>query len=64
MCGWVISRKENESESESERKMEIRNRFDGIQLNEYREFATVPFIDEIFTNIETICSSKKKWPDL
>lgn len=39
-----------------ERKTKKRppNKFDGIQLNEYRVFATVPFIDKILTNIETI----------
>lgn len=37
-----------------ERRTENPNKFDGIQLNEYRVFATVPFIDKIFTNIETI----------
>ena len=75
MDGWAEKRakteqriKEFRKERKKERNTKDRppNKFDGIQLSEYRIFATVPFIDKTFMNITKpfINREEKKLPDL
>lgn len=49
-----MNSKKNEGKMERKTKEQPLNKFDGIQLNEYRIWNSCEFIDKTFTNIEII----------